>query len=211
MKRVDNIVPMKMLLIDYVWDKVISENEGFDINMKNFVTSKLQAILKEEIEKHRICRTEMKHIKYMCKELEYARIIHCGQFCPNRELVNIYAHCKTCQEMNNKTSSKGGYRKKRKKFYNVYFCVLCAVEHQKKILVMFCQSHNDELDFDRLIKLMRQPKLNCLTRELHDQIKFKCLPPQDEDSDVLIQKNAASEEENTHVNMCAMGKAMRPS
>ena len=71
MKRVDNIVPMKMLLIDYVWDKVISENEGFDINMKNFVTSKLQAILKEEIEKHRICRTEMKHIKYMCKELEY--------------------------------------------------------------------------------------------------------------------------------------------
>ena len=70
MKRVDNIVPMKMLLIDYVWDKVISENEGFDINMKNFVTSKLQAILKEEIEKHRICQTtEMKHIKYMCKEL----------------------------------------------------------------------------------------------------------------------------------------------
>ena len=41
---------------------------------------------------------------------------------------------------------------------------------------------------------------------LHDQIKFKCLPPQDEDSDVLIQKNAASEEENTHVNMSAMGK-----
>ena len=76
--------------------------------------------------------TEMKHIKYMCKELECARIIHCGQFCPDRELVNIYAHCKTCQEMNNKTSSKGGYRKKRKKFYNVYFCVLCAVEHQKK-------------------------------------------------------------------------------
>ena len=163
-KRVDNIVPMKMLLIDYVWDKVISENEGFDINMKNFVTSKLQAILKEEIEKHRICRTEMKHIKYMCKELEYARIIHCGQFCPNRELVNIYAHCKTCQEMNNKTSSKGGYRKKRKKFYNVYFCVLCAVEHQKKYPGhVLSVSQRRAGSFDRLVRLMGHPKLNCLT------------------------------------------------
>ena len=109
--------------------------------------------------------------------------------------------------MNNKTSSKGGYRKKRKKFYNVYFCMLCAVEHQKKYPGhVLSVSQRRAGSFDRLIKLMRHPKLNCLTRELHDQIKFKCLPPQDEDSDVLIQKNAASEEENTHVNMSAMGK-----
>ena len=106
--------------------------------------------------------------------------------------MNIYAHCKTCQEMNNKTSSKGGYRKKRKKFYNVYFCVLCAVEHQKKYPGhVLSVSQRRAGSFDRLVRLMGHPKLNCLTGELHDQIKLECLPLQDEDSDMQIQKPKA--------------------
>ena len=201
-QRVDNIVPMKMLLIDYVWNKIMFENEGFGTEMKNFVTSNLQAILKDEIEKHRVCQTEMKHVKHMRKELEHARIIHCGQFCRDRELVNIYAHCKTCQEMNNKILSKKGYRKKLKKLYNVYFCVLCAVEHQKKHPThSLSVSQRRAGSFDRLVKLMRHPKLNCLSAELHNKIKFECLLPRDEDSGMEVQKSMERERVSSTLNV----------
>ena len=82
-KRVDNIVPMKMLLIDYTCHILFEENQDFDMvpKLKSLIKDKLNEILKGEIEQHQICRTSnLKNIECIHKELDNAKIIFCGEY-----------------------------------------------------------------------------------------------------------------------------------
>ncbi len=196
-KRVDNIVPMKMLLIDYVYETIINEKKDFDSDpaLKLFITTKLQEILNGEIEQHQICKKcTIKNVEGIHEELDGAKIIFCEAFCPDREFVNIYVHCSTCQEVNNKR----GTTKKRKLTtrQKVYFCVECAMEHQEAHPNhVMSVSERQAGSFQRLVKLMQHPKLDCLDDNVLKQINNDCLKHikyVDEEEEEEIDKGSKS-------------------
>ena len=199
-ERVDNIVPMKMLLIDYVWDTIMVKKQDFDSDpkLKFFITTKLNEIIKCEINRHQLCQSgDLNNIDCIHKEIDNAKIIFCGEFCPDRELVNIYGYCSSCQQLNNKATSRK--KRKQRKYHNVFFCVNCAIEHQKthpKHVISVSERRAGS--FERLIALMGHPKMNCLDDNLLLQLNTKCLKHQDDN--LIFSNDGHAEERKEHVN-----------
>jgi hypothetical protein len=133
---VRNIVPLKILTLDYVEDVIVTKNRTFDDQpgLKAFLGNQIACMLEDEMQKWQAVLRGFKGYT-IAPENREAVIVLCEEHksCTNCELVSVYVRCYTCETLNKKRQ-----KVKRKKTYAsalnpVYRCVDCAIAHHQQL------------------------------------------------------------------------------